>query len=187
MPYQNGQGLAYFSTVGPEDEHAVQFGAGWIRDVIAYLKDPTAGPSTANQLPLGFIICVNSNMTTTTQVNALMGYGQWTQISARVLIGQGQDGDFNMTFGDKAGAETVDAEHNHQWHATSGGGGTNHDIDTIAAGTGSTASYNSAGAAQKISESADGIDRAQYTDKALSTELSIMQPYQVVSMWQRTG
>lgn len=43
MPYTDGQGLDYFSGDEPTIDSPIAQGAGWILDLIKFLKDPTAG------------------------------------------------------------------------------------------------------------------------------------------------
>lgn len=186
MAYTNGTGLSYF-TVGPPDTDPVSDGASYLRDIIAWMKDPTAGPGSLNELPIGSIY-MNETVDTNPGDAALLGYGTWVELEARVLLGAGEDGGSTFVRGATAGAESINLEHNHQWHSTSGGSGSgSYGIDCITGGASVKSSFDSGGAAQDVNATENELNKNHYTNKQLSASQSIMPPYRVVKMWKRTA
>ena len=86
MAYTPGAGISYFASGGPLDSDPVSEGAGWIRDLIAFLEDTTAGPQTYNRIPIGSIII---NAASNANPNTYLGYGTWTQITDKFLLATG--------------------------------------------------------------------------------------------------
>lgn len=121
-----------------------------------------ASAAAAALYPVGIVITLGVS----TNPNALFGFGTWTQIKGKVIVGIADSGTFNTLDAD-VGAETINLQHNHGGNT----GGVNHGAE---AGGETTAGTLDTYHMHSISND-------------LSASQSIVQPGKVKYIWERTS
>jgi len=150
-----------------EDDNNIQLtsGGGIMAESISgvYAAANTAAIATIMSLiyPIGYVITLGVS----TNPGTLLGIGTWTAITGTVIVGKAAAGTFN-TLDATGGAESVNLSHTHATTIIAGG------TEEATAGNGILA------------------DKGQHehsTDSKLSATQSLLQPYIVKYVWQRTA
>lgn len=120
--------------------------------------------------------------TVSTNPNTLFGFGTWTAFAAgRTLIGVGTS-DQAFAAAATGGASSVSLQHSHTVNSHT------HDINDIFSSASSVTSGRAYGAGTSVASATHPTNAtAPGTDNQLSTTQSVLQPYIVTYMWQRTA
>lgn len=167
----------------------------WVNEMIALAQVAHNNDGTIKTAVLGALYPVGSIYTSTvaTNPNTLFGFGTWVAFATgQVLVGKAASGTFN-TAGATGGAETANLAHSHTGNdhthgrstQASGNPNQNHTHNGGNGGGSPTNGFNSAWTHNY--ERTDGGSTDRGMDSQLSASQSVLQPYIVVYIWNRTA
>ena len=181
---------------------ALMSGTPSLDDLIPYVDDPIGGPITKKMQVVNLLAMlypvgsVYINASDSTNPATLLGFGTWAAFGVgRVMVGlNALDTDFDVA-GETGGAKTSTAvvEHTHmvnvtdpghfhltQRYPTATGGSSGFTIDTSMSGT-------LADNTLPTKAATTGVTAATQNPAGSVASFSLMNPYVVVYMWQRTA